>query len=452
MTSATGPRAINCTSCGAGQNVLGGGRVKVHVCDFCGAALDAAGNFNVLAKFSKAQDLGSPFVPGMQGEIDGIEWTVIGTLERTESWGGANWQWYEHQLYSDTHGYAWLSVEEGHLIFSRRMRGATDPEFMTMAQVERAENRPSARVMDDWIAFGELDVPLSRRRFKYHESGQARTRRAAGAFTWLPSVGDKDRSVTFVRDTEALTFTESPGGVRETTLSRYLPQLETYQAFKVPEDTWASRGDHVLEPFVPGRHEGFVKKIFLLCCAVSLVLGLYLLMGGREQLAVTRAPIPLSTLPQAITFDAPNDDRMVLIRLTAYPNNGWAGFEVEIVGPSGDTLGFHEVGIQRYSGRDADGSWSEGRATARMTVRPKEPGEHQAIVTYTGFEPWASGRSPSPPAGVEVDVRAKRGVARWPLIAAGVFGLMLIFSNFRSMAHYSKRQKMSDWVDEEDDD
>ncbi len=32
---------LNCTECGAGLDVLGGGRVKSHICSYCGAELDA---------------------------------------------------------------------------------------------------------------------------------------------------------------------------------------------------------------------------------------------------------------------------------------------------------------------------------------------------------------------------------------------------------------------------
>ena len=42
-------RFINCTSCGASQNILGGGRVKVQVCPYCGSALDAQKDFRVIA-------------------------------------------------------------------------------------------------------------------------------------------------------------------------------------------------------------------------------------------------------------------------------------------------------------------------------------------------------------------------------------------------------------------
>ena len=34
-------KSIDCTACGAGLDILGGGRVTVHICPYCGTALDA---------------------------------------------------------------------------------------------------------------------------------------------------------------------------------------------------------------------------------------------------------------------------------------------------------------------------------------------------------------------------------------------------------------------------
>ena len=46
----------------------------------------------------------------------------IGTIEFTETYRGRTWTWIDHQLYSATHGYAWLTLEDGHPVFTRRFR------------------------------------------------------------------------------------------------------------------------------------------------------------------------------------------------------------------------------------------------------------------------------------------------------------------------------------------
>ena len=149
MTRSPDLRAINCTACGAGLDVLGGGRVATHICPYCGTALDAQADYKVIASYSGIVRPSSPLRPGMSGQIDGVTFTVIGTLGWEERYGGRTWTWVDHQVFSPTHGYAWLTVEDGHLIFSRRYRKPCFPDFITSATVERAATsrrraRPSA--------------------------------------------------------------------------------------------------------------------------------------------------------------------------------------------------------------------------------------------------------------------------------------------------------------------
>ncbi len=62
-------RSINCTSCGAGLSVLGGGRVAARGCEYCGALLDAQDNYKILEKYDKAPRPDSPISLGSLGEL-----------------------------------------------------------------------------------------------------------------------------------------------------------------------------------------------------------------------------------------------------------------------------------------------------------------------------------------------------------------------------------------------
>lgn len=124
---------VNCTSCGAGLDVLGGGRVKTHVCPYCAAALDAQDDYKVVARYRDLPRPDSPFRIGATGQIDGVEFTVIGTMEWTERWKSDVWTWVDHQVYSPTHGYGWLTWEDDHVTYSRKVRGSTNPGDLTPA-------------------------------------------------------------------------------------------------------------------------------------------------------------------------------------------------------------------------------------------------------------------------------------------------------------------------------
>ena len=112
-TGETDVKRINCTQCGAGLNVLGGGRVRAHVCGYCGAEMDTQDNYKVLQQFKDMQRPSTPFEIGMEGEIDGVKMIIIGTIGKRESHFGRSWNWVDHQVFSPTHGYGWLTWENG---------------------------------------------------------------------------------------------------------------------------------------------------------------------------------------------------------------------------------------------------------------------------------------------------------------------------------------------------
>ena len=115
---------LNCTQCGAGLDVLGGGRVKTHVCSYCGAELDAQDDYKVIQQFRDMKRPDTPFDLGMTGTLWGAEFTVIGTMAWAEYYAGKSWHWVDHQIFSPTHGYAWLTVENGFVTFARKSREA----------------------------------------------------------------------------------------------------------------------------------------------------------------------------------------------------------------------------------------------------------------------------------------------------------------------------------------
>jgi predicted RNA-binding Zn-ribbon protein involved in translation (DUF1610 family) len=61
MTRHSTIKAVNCTSCGAGLDVLGGGRVTTHVCPYCGSVLDANDSYQAVKKFGDVKRPSSPF-------------------------------------------------------------------------------------------------------------------------------------------------------------------------------------------------------------------------------------------------------------------------------------------------------------------------------------------------------------------------------------------------------
>ena len=247
--------SIDCPNCGAGQTVLGGGRVTTQVCGYCGAALDATDAFRVLEVFAGMERPASPFRLGAESTIRGVRWTVIGTLGLLEREDGREWRWTDHMLHSPTHGYAWLTVEDGHLLFTRKVRDWPDGTFLDRQALKRALARPER----DWRG----------RTFRYYAASDARVDFAEGAFNFRPRRGDYTFAASLMAMTEPpemLTYV-SGGRENEVELTRYAP--EAAAAFGVPAPRPEGRHPLQTEEAVPDAP--FLGRWFLGLAVVSLL-------------------------------------------------------------------------------------------------------------------------------------------------------------------------------------
>ncbi len=429
MVSKAAPtQSINCTSCGAGLTLFGGGRVKAHACEYCGAVLDTQKNFHVLAQYRDLQRPDSPFQIGMQGELDGVEWTIIGTLGVRSRWAGGSSFWVEHQLFSPTHGYCWLSIEQGHCVFTRKIRYGGRGGWWTPVRVESADSRPA--------------IWRDRDRLRYYESGSAEIAYAEGSFNWVPRLGERSDYVSFLGDSAMLTQSESETE-REIEWSTYLERDATLAAFGA-RARGGTIGVHPLQPHRPWRHAAFARNAGLAAAALAAVLYFQAMTAGQYIGAVQSAP---THQPVRLDFYVTDARRLLRIDLSSNVNNSWAAYDVELLDGEGETVIEFERGTAYYYGVEGGESWSEGTRRARARLRVPAPGPYAVVVTQSeAAVDWAGGSLAN---RVSVTVRESVRAAHWLLIATIGAGLLgLLFPALR-MAHDGARWSGSDWEDED---
>ncbi|MGI9507513.1 MAG: DUF4178 domain-containing protein, partial [Geminicoccaceae bacterium] len=75
-------KAINCTSCGATLDVLGGHRVRSLTCGYCGSVMDRHADFKLLQEYRDRPDRPiTPLAIGMQAMLKGVSFTIIGMIQ-----------------------------------------------------------------------------------------------------------------------------------------------------------------------------------------------------------------------------------------------------------------------------------------------------------------------------------------------------------------------------------
>ncbi|WP_170423989.1 DUF4178 domain-containing protein [Ruegeria arenilitoris] len=425
--------SINCTCCGAGLDVLGGSRVVVQVCPYCGSELDAQDNYRILRQFTGLKRPVTPFSLDQKGTLYGVEFTIIGLMERQERWAGRLYSWVDHQLFSPTHGYAWLTLDSDHLIFTRRYRGSA---WMSEQWVETAEHPPT--------------VTTEHGRFKYYETATSSVTYVEGEFTWRPRVGEKTTTISAMSDDAMLDFSTT-GSEREIYRSVYVPKAQAEAAFGVEMDLKPYRV-HALQPLVKGPNYEFLRNAAFVFGAVCLIMA-FVLTTRTGYPVLRNFNVDFRSLPVEIPIPLQADSQLTRISFLGDVRNSWAYLDLELRDPTGEPV--FEAGrmIEYYTGRDSDGTWGEGTQRASLTFRPEQTGDYTLVMDVPEQGVWndrSADRVPSRPfSNLRVDVTSGLSSGLWALVLAGAFGLLFLFQFGRKHLHQRARWSGTDWVDEE---
>lgn len=427
MTASHGLSSINCTSCGAGLSVLGGGRVLSHVCGYCGAVLDTQDNYKVLDSIGKRDHPASPVKIGQTLTLEGVEFTVIGTLGIIEKYGSSTWRWVEHQIFSPTHGYMWLNVEDGNLTFTRKIRDYNMQHWLSPSTVERAET-PPRRAYDG-------------KTYKYYETSMTQIDFMEGEFNWVPKLGERKEVVSLLGPDAMLSLVKSRTE-REVELTRLLPRAETADDLGFSESALGPASPHPLTPYRPLPDEPVIRRALFLTAAAALILGLvFLFMPGRTILETSN--LDLGQLPESYTFDVTNTAQIARLDFRTNFSNQWAVLAAEILGPDGQPVIAGERSVSYYSGRSGGESWSEGSRNAGFRFRPRDTGEHRVRLELADNGSGASSGS------VRLRIQQGKPTGFWLFVLAGIAGLGWVVVAGRKAMHTSRRFAGSDWTDED---
>ena len=426
MTATHGLSSINCTSCGAGLSVLGGGRVQTHVCGYCGAVLDTQDNYKVLDSIGKRDHPKSPITIGMTLTYEGVEFTVIGTLGMVEKYGAKTWRWVEHQIFSPTHGYLWLNVENGHVTFTRKVRDFNMGHWLSPASVEQSETPPRRSYE------GET--------YKYYETSVAEIEFMEGEFNWVPKLGEKTQTVSLLGPDAMLGLSKS-ATEREVELTRLLDRDAVARDMGFSLGALGPAERHPLQPYTPMAEEGLLRRVLSLTAIAALVLGLvFLLMPGRTVLETPQ--MTLSELPESYSFDVTNPSQLSRVRLESNLQNAWGVFAVEVLGPDGNPVVAAERAISYYSGRSGGESWWEGSRNGSFRFRPETTGPHTLRLER------AEGGNAADSFTLQVRVSEGKPAAFWMFVLAVLAGLGWLYVAARRAMFNSRRFSGSDWHDD----
>ncbi|NIJ19192.1 hypothetical protein FHS95_000861 [Sphingomonas naasensis] len=421
-------RALTCPSCGGGVELRAAG-YTVHVaCQYCGSILDVTDPQVklVTAYHQAAAALEIPL--GTRGVLRGVEWEVIGYLQRSEN--GA-YGWDEYLLFNPYHGYRWLVYARG---------GWSLGEQLT--------------VMPDWVAHDQLAV-AGEIFTHFYADGVARVDYVLGEFFWRVAVGETVQTADWARPGAMLSREENAQEI-SWTRNEWLPSKEMQQAFGVQRDPlpWPPL-PHQPSPWgdwlKTGVKIGLVAFAFLLLFAFQFggtrwdAAGTFpIAADGREQ-SVTLGPITLRSRYQSVHL------RAEVPRL----ENGWLDLDYSLVDRKTQQVYEAYGAAERYSGTDSDGAWTEGDRRTAVSIPSVPAGSYDLVVDYKGNR-WSNAPSyldsgagwmdaaNAPQVTVEVRQGAVYASNLW--LALILIAAPLLFGLFRHLSFESARKGESDFA------
>ncbi len=255
-------QSIKCTNCAAPLKLLGGGRVESITCSYCKSVLDLNDNYKVLSNFKNVKmSYSLPFEVGMRGKLKGIDYTIIGRVSYNET-VYVEHTWSDFLLFSPLYGYAWLTYEQGHLIYSKRNR--TFPN-LTWEEIEN-----------------QSLVVVDSKGYKPYDAYTAKITYVEGELTWIAKFGDKIDYIDLIASPFGITA-ENNGVEIEYYNDEYMDRDEVYEAFSIPKDK--RDGAEVFHPLEPFKRPllKVLSKVSLWFMVIVALLMIVVMFDGSEK-------------------------------------------------------------------------------------------------------------------------------------------------------------------------
>jgi len=354
-------KAIKCTGCAAPVKINGGGhRIRTLNCNYCGTVMDVQKNYRQLGKFINQSKPDSPLQIGMEGKIKNISFIIIGMVGYRSNYGDT---WVDLFLFSDTHGYAYLTYSMGHFAFTRRVRYLPDKNMQTLQRHETFH--------------------VDHKKYTFFESYKSEVTYVAGELTWIA----KKKNTCKVRDAIAPPFMFTQEVLRNETeyyLSEYLEPEEIHTNFNTTYQTQRSKHfKHPAQPFTaPIRQAVSKASRVALIIAVLLFVFITLFGNGKNIYHATLEGNEISqgTLTRDITISNPK--HLIELSYKTIPSNTWINHDISLFRDNIEVFSFSKQ-LASHSNRNTEGSSLKGTQSGIARFKVKKAGNYSLRVHTT---------------------------------------------------------------------
>jgi len=376
--------ALQCPACAAPVEIHAAGIVRL-TCPSCHSLLSSENeNLRLLQKFSDKKKV-APLIPlGSEGKLDGVNYRVLGFLQRVGKSDGVMFGWEEYLLYHPEQGFRWLTEYDGHWNFASPCNAAPTRSF----------TRDGTRAL---VCNGRM--------YRHFEESRAKIGYVAGEFYWRVSV-DEEAVINDYIDPPCVLSEEKSNNEITWTEGEYIEPEVVQQAFAIERPMPAQFG---VCPNQPWPHEESYRKVWrsfwyatLLALAVQLV---SVWLSDNRVVFQTTLDLPVGKSEAVTTpeFEVVGHSGNLHFINHTNLNNNWVYLSMELV--ARDTGQVYAVNreLSYYSGYD-DGYWSEGSASDDATIANVPPGHYLLSVEAEADQAQAA---------VTAQLEIRRNVSNW---------------------------------------
>jgi ribosomal protein S27E len=385
--------AVSCPGCGAPIS-LRSRESRTVTCSRCRRLLDlgpSTGSGQALRVVAQLEGrVATPIPLGAKGTLRGEPLEVLGWLRRGIRVEGVDYPWDELLLHGPN-GYRWLSVYDGHWTF--------------LAPV------PAGEVDEDvGVAAQHGDT-----RFRHFQGGTVRVFDVQGEFYWEVRKGEAVDAHDYVAPPALLSVERDPDG-REVSWTRgeYLDGEELWEAFALPGSPPSRSGVGAAQP---NPYSGRTRKAWTMTIFALLALGIVaaaLALRPRETVVALDVPLVMGEVTLSAPFELAGGPQALEVTGAAPGvSQAWIGLDVALIEEATGESEAVGVELSRFSGRDSEGTWSEGSHHGSAVIGAVKDGRY--VLRVEPMLESVQGGTVPPAARVEL----ARGVfLAWPLLIA----------------------------------
>lgn len=410
-----------CPECNGSLELRAPDQTLRVACPYCGTLVSVErGALSILARQATVPKLAIPLgrtiaLPDAP-RARPTAFTLIGFIARSAYLDEIWWPFEEYLLHAPELGFRWLVRSDGHWSYVQPVAAGA---------VQRGD-----RATYQGIAF----EPFS--------SADLRVDAVLGECYWRVEVGERVRGDDFIAP-PAMLSCETTRTERTWSLSSYLPVEAVYEAAGKDLRLGSPVGVAPNQPYGTG-----LSKVCALLAAAFLAVAFGVASSTNETQVMAEMiwVLPPSEVRPAaspaqqgepgtnITFSTPfpiDAGSNVVIDVAARLTNNWAYAVIDLVNEdTGDILTF-DSSLEYYAGVEGGESWSEGSWTDRHVVAPLRGGIYVLRV-----DAQQGGN-----AAVQLDVRVRQGVFRWPWFLAFGGALVLVMFGAALRASSVRRRR-----------